>query len=101
MNEPALGRELHGRVFTDGAWIPSLRSRTIRSQARGSWDRAPSGPFALATRTDNAVRELSLQQGHSPVLTADQLRTRSKAGEIDADAELDAMRVAMLLPVAG
>jgi hypothetical protein len=41
MNEPALGRELYGRVFTDGAWIPSLRSRTIRSQARGSWDRAP------------------------------------------------------------
>ncbi len=62
---------------------------------------APSGPFALATRTDNTVRELSLQQGHSPVLTGDQLRTRSDAGEIDADAELDAMRVAMLLPVAG
>jgi len=64
----------------------------------------------MANRTDNAVRELSLQQGRelldvnlrpSSAPFGGDCRTRWEAVEIDTDGEPDAMRVAMLLPVAG
>jgi hypothetical protein len=64
----------------------------------------------MANRTDNAVLKLSLQQGRellngnlrpSPAPFGGDSRTRREAVELDTDGERNAMRVAMLLPVAG
>ena len=66
--------------------------------------------FAMATRTDNEIRELTPEQGQQLLddkarqylgISGEEFRTRWEAGEIDADDEPDVMRVAMLLPLAG
>jgi len=71
---------------------------------------SPSGLFAMATRTDNEIRELTPEQGQQLLddkarqylgISGEEFRTRWEAGEIDADDEPDVMRVAMLLPLAG
>lgn len=67
------------------------------------------GLFAMATRTDNEIRELTPEQGQQLLddkarqylgISGEEFRTRWEAGEIDADDEPDVMRVAMLLPLA-
>src|SRR5580704_5813217 len=69
-----------------------------------------SGLFAMPARTDNEIRELTLEQGQQLLddkarqyleISGEEFRTRWEAGEIDADDEPDVMRVAMLLPLAG
>jgi hypothetical protein len=73
-------------------------------------DPLPSGLFAMPARTDNEIRELTLEQGQQLLddkarqylgISGEEFRTRWEAGEIDADDEPDVMRVAMLLPLAG
>jgi hypothetical protein len=65
--------------------------------------------FAMATRTDNEIRELTPEQGQQLLddkarqylgISGEEFRIRWEAGEIDADDEPDVMRVAMLLPLA-
>jgi hypothetical protein len=68
------------------------------------------GLIAVATRTDNEIRELTTEQGRQLLddkarqylgISGEEFRARWEAGEIDADDEPDVMRVAMLLPLAG
>jgi hypothetical protein len=69
-----------------------------------------TGLIAMATRTDNEIRELTPEQGKQLLddkarqylgMSGEEFRARWEAGEIDADDEPDVMRVAMLLPLAG
>jgi hypothetical protein len=65
-----------------------------------------SGLFVMATRTENEIRELTLEQGQQLLdekarqylgMSGEEFARRWDAGEIDADDEPDVMRVAMLL----
>jgi hypothetical protein len=60
----------------------------------------------MATRTENEIRELTLEQGQQLLdekarqylgMSGEEFARRWDVGEIDADDEPDVMRVAMLL----
>jgi len=66
------------------------------------------GAFAMATRTDNEIRELSPEQWDQRVdeqarkrlgMSGEEFERRLNAGEIDIDDSPDVTRVAMMLPL--
>jgi hypothetical protein len=69
---------------------------------------SPLGAFAMATRTDNEIRELDPEQWEQLVdeqarkylgISGEEFERRLNAGEIDIDDSPDVTRVAMLLPL--
>lgn len=66
------------------------------------------GAFAMATRTDNEIRELSPEEWDQRVdeqarkrlgMSGEEFERRLNAGEIDIDDSPDVTRVAMMLPL--
>src|ERR1700686_4544144 len=77
-------------------------------QGVGLRGRSLQGAFAMATRTDNEIRELSPEEWDQRVdeqarkrlgMSGEEFERRLNAGEIDIDDSPDVTRVAMRLPL--
>ena len=86
------------RVLPYNGWSRNRPARPIPSKER----------FAMATRTDNGIRELSPDEWAQRVdeqarkrlgMSGEEFERRLNAGEIDIDDSPDVTRVAMMLPL--